>query len=157
MPTRSTMSLLAVLEARGIRLTRQRRVLLRLLDRAEGHVNARDLLRLAQQEDAAINRATVYRTLALLKGEGLIDELDLLHLEGEEHFYERRRAQDHVHVGCPGCGRIVEIETALIPALQLEVLRRTGFQVSSMRIEVRGICPTCHPPVGPSPAGGPGV
>jgi Fur family ferric uptake transcriptional regulator len=137
-------SLLTTLEEKGIRLTRQRRILLDVLENAPGHVNARELMRLARQRDATLNRATVYRTLSLLKAEGLIDELDLLHLEGEEHFYERRRQEDHAHIGCPGCGKILELETDLVASLKAEVRQRTGFQPDSIRIEVRALCPDCQ-------------
>lgn len=136
--------LVTALEERGFRLTRQRRVLLGVLDNAPDHVNARELLRLAQEQDASINRATVYRTLSLLKSEGLIDELDLLHLGGEEHFYEPRGERDHVHVGCVGCGKILEMETDLVASLEDEVRRRTGFQPDAVRIEVRARCSECQ-------------
>jgi Fur family ferric uptake transcriptional regulator len=144
MTTRPVSTLLEVLDERGFRMTRQRRILLELLENASGHVNAKDLLRLAQQRDPSINRATVYRTLSLLKAEGLIDELDLLHLDGEEHFYERRRPQDHLHIGCVGCGRILEMETNLVDRLNTEVQVATGFRPDSIRVEVRALCPECQ-------------
>ncbi len=132
------------LQDRGIRLTRQRRVLLEIFESAEGHLSAAELLRRARQRDPTINRATVYRTVALLKRQGLIDELDLLHLSGEEHFYEQRSGHDHVHVGCPGCGRITEMDTELVSRLEAEVRQRTGCEPDSIRIEVRAVCPDCQ-------------
>jgi len=137
-------SLQEALREQGLRLTRQRRIVVEALDRAEGHLSARDLLRLARQADPTINRATVYRTLALLKSRGLIDELDLLHLEGVGHFYERRVEGDHAHIGCPGCGRIVEMRTELAQDLARTVTERTGFAPTSIRIEVRALCPACQ-------------
>ena len=47
----------------GVRLTRQRRVLIETLQGAEEHVDAAALLELARKRDPQINRATVYRTL----------------------------------------------------------------------------------------------
>ena len=43
---------------------------------------------------------TVYRTIDLLKKHGLIDELDLLHLRGDRHYYETHGPRDHIHVAC---------------------------------------------------------
>ncbi|MCX6358283.1 MAG: Fur family transcriptional regulator [Armatimonadetes bacterium] len=143
MPVAARGSLAEALSLRGIRLTRQRRLLLEVLDNAPGHLNARELLQAARRTDPTIDRATVYRTLHLLKTSGLVDELDLLHLEGEEHYYERRRTGDHVHLGCPQCGTISEFETDLVTKLAQEVHRREGFTATGVRIEVRGTCKAC--------------
>src|ERR1700734_4224932 len=71
------------LGARGIRLTRQRRVLLQVMETARRHLDAGEILERAQKIDSNITALTVYRTIDLLKGLGLIDELDLLHLRGD--------------------------------------------------------------------------
>ena len=55
------------LRERGVRLTRQRRILLDLLDRSGKHLNAESLYQLAKEKDPKLNRVTVYRTLKLLK------------------------------------------------------------------------------------------
>ena len=77
------------LRKRGIRLTRQRELLFALINNAHDHLNADQLYELAKKADPKINRVTVYRTLKLLKTEGLIDELDLMHFEGEQHYTKR--------------------------------------------------------------------
>lgn len=48
--------------------------------------------------NAEVARSTVYRTQHLLKRHGLIDELDLLHLEGERHHYEPTLEKEHLHI-----------------------------------------------------------
>lgn len=137
-------SLIDTLKDRGYRLTRQRRILLEVLESAGDHVRAKDLLRLGRVQDPRIDRATVYRTLSVLKEEGLIDELDLMHLEGEDHYYERRTRQDHVHIGCVHCGNIVEMESELVSKLKEEMRATTGFDVVSVRIEAIAVCPRCR-------------
>ena len=67
------------LRERGVRLTRQRRILLDLLDRSGKHLNAEALYQLAKEKDPKLNRVTVYRTQVLKAG--VVDELDLLHLK----------------------------------------------------------------------------
>ena len=59
------------LKKRGVRLTRQRRILLDLIDESGAHLDAESLYALAHQKDAKLNRVTVYRTLKLLKEGGL--------------------------------------------------------------------------------------
>ena len=63
------------LREKGIRLTRQRRVILEVMDNAEQHLDVDQILARAQKMDPAVHLVTVYRTIDLLKKEGLIDEL----------------------------------------------------------------------------------
>ena len=86
--------------SRGLRMTRQRRTILSVVETAKQHLDASQILRKSRKLDANIDRVTVYRTLALLKRYGLVDELDLMHLEGEKHYYERRPQRDHMHMAC---------------------------------------------------------
>jgi len=98
--------LLNEVEARGVRLTAQRRALIETIQGADAHLDAATLLSRARQRDPNIDRATVYRTLELLKRLGLIDELDLMHLNGEKHYYEVKTQKDHLHLACFRCGEI---------------------------------------------------
>src|ERR1700752_1018988 len=86
----------AQLASRGIRMTRQRRTILGVVEIAKRHLDAGQILRRARRLDPGIDRVTVYRTLNLLKRHGLVDELDLMHLQGEKHYYERRPQRDHI-------------------------------------------------------------
>ena len=106
-------SLQNALLSRGIRLTRQRRIILEIIETAKQHLDAAQILRKAAKVDPDINRVTVYRTLSLLKRQGLVDELDLLHVKGEGHFYERRPQRDHMHMTCLRCGKVQEFESDL--------------------------------------------
>ena len=104
--------------SRGLRMTRQRRTILRIVETAKQHLDASQILRRARKIDAQIDRVTVYRTLKLLKRHGLVDELDLMHLEGEKHFYERKPQRDHLHMACLRCGKILEFESDLFDRLR---------------------------------------
>src|ERR1041385_8179142 len=94
------------LRQRGIRLTRQRRILLDLIDHSGQHLDAESLYQMAKQKDPKLNRVTVYRTLKLLKEGGLVDELDLMHYGGDQHYYEPRQKQDPPHVFCLRCEKV---------------------------------------------------
>jgi Fur family transcriptional regulator, ferric uptake regulator len=130
------------LAARGVRLTPRRRALLEILEEANRHLDAAGLLAAAKQR-MRIDRATVYRTLDLLKKEGLVDELDLMHLRGEMHYYEPRTGDEHFHLACFGCGRIEEISTPLFEQLKLSVGRQKGFAIQTARLEIGGYCSDC--------------
>lgn len=137
-------SLTNELLARGVRITSQRKLLVGIIQGASRHLDAATLLQLARKQDAQIDRATVYRTLGLLKRMGLIDELDLMHLEGEKHFYEAKTNRDHCHLACFRCGSIVEYASAAFDALKQEITRRGGFEIGVIRLEAGGLCNKCR-------------
>lgn len=135
--------LLNQVEARGIRLTAQRRALIETIQQATTHLDAASLLKQARERDPNIDRATVYRTIELLKRLGLIDELDLMHLDGEKHFYEVRSQEDHLHLVCFDCGEILEFATPAFGLLKDEIAVRNRFRIQVMRLEVGGLCSSC--------------
>jgi len=136
-------SLIEELAHRGIRITGQRRILIETIQVADRHLDAAALLQLARKRDRGINRATVYRTLELLKELRLIDELDLMHLDGEKHFYEAKTRTDHLHLACFECGRIEEYASPLFERLKTEIARQKGFHIGVVRLEVGGRCSQC--------------
>jgi Fe2+ or Zn2+ uptake regulation protein len=105
----------ALFSERGIRMTSQRRAILRVIETANKHLDASQILRRAQKIDPSVDRSTVYRTLKLLKRNGLVDELDLMHIHGEGHYYERRVQRDHLHMACLRCGKIAEFVRLPVP------------------------------------------
>jgi Fur family ferric uptake transcriptional regulator len=137
------LSLVEEFSARGLRLTPQRRALLEIIEAAEDHIDAATLLARARQMDASIDRATVYRTLELLKKLRLVNELDLMHLNGERHYYEIRAGADHIHLACFRCGKIEEFESPLFELLKKEIGQERGFAIHVVRMEAGGHCRQC--------------
>lgn len=136
-------SLLQELSNRGVRITPQRRLVIETIQDSTNHLDAASLLELAHQRAPGIDRATVYRTLELLKKLGLIDELDLMHLHGEKHYYEAKTAQAHIHLACFHCRTIQEFSSPLLEQLKEEIAQHTGFQSRVIRLELGGACKAC--------------
>ncbi|HTV59668.1 MAG TPA: Fur family transcriptional regulator [Verrucomicrobiae bacterium] len=143
-PTITRPSLMKELVARGVRITAQRRLLVGIIQDSPRHLDAAALLEIAKKRDPEIDRATVYRTIALLKKRGLIDELDLMHLEGEKHYYEAKTNRDHCHMACFRCGAIIEYTSSSFERLREEMARESGFQIRAVRLEVGGYCKRCR-------------
>lgn len=137
--------LVGELAKRGIRVTRQRRVLLQVVEAARRHLDANEIFERAQKHDAGITRVTVYRTIDLLKRHGLIDELDLLHLRGDRHFYESHGPRDHIHVACLRCGKVREVESELYEELKRQIEQDCGIRITVSRTEIGGYCTGCQP------------
>jgi Fur family transcriptional regulator, ferric uptake regulator len=132
------------LRQRGVRLTRQRRLLLDLIDQSGKHLDAESLYRLAKEKDSRLNRVTVYRTLKLLKEGGLVDELDLMHYGGDQHYYETRLKQEHAHIICLRCGKVEEFFGEPLQKLRRQIEAHFGFQILLARTEIGGYCPHCQ-------------
>jgi Fur family ferric uptake transcriptional regulator len=115
-----------------------------VVETAKQHLDAAGILRRAQKVDPEIDRVTVYRTLNLLKRHGLVDELDLMHLQGEKHYYERRPQRDHIHMACLRCGKIMEFESDLFDRLKGQIQRDCRFHIVVSRFEVGGYCASCR-------------
>jgi Fur family transcriptional regulator, ferric uptake regulator len=116
------------LKERGVRLTRQRQILLDLIDKTGDHLDAE----------------TVYRTLKMLKAGGLVDELDLMHYGGDQHYYETRLKQEHAHVICMRCGKVEEFFGEPLQRLRKQIESHFGFQILLARTEVGGYCAHCQ-------------
>src|SRR5438270_7875173 len=124
------------LKEQGVRLTRQRRILLDLIDQSGEHLDAEQLYQLAREKDPRLNRVTVYRTLKMLKHGGLVDELDLMHHAGDQHYYETRLKQEHAHIVCLRCGKIEEFFGEPLRAIRDQIESHFGFQIVLARTEI---------------------
>jgi len=129
---------------KGLRMTQQRRLLADLLQNAAEHLDAEAVYQLARRRDPKIHRATVYRTLNTLKQLGLVDELDLMHVSGDRHFYEIRPSEFHIHLVCMHCGAVEEPAGPLWNDLKRKVRTETGFRPEIVRLEMGGVCRACQ-------------
>ena len=132
------------LRRKGFRQTRQRQILFELIEKSGQHLDAEQLYRLAKEKDPKLNRVTVYRTLKMLKQGQLVDELDLMHYEGDQHYYETRMKQEHAHMVCLRCGRVEEFFGEPLKKLRRQIERDFGFQIVVARTEVGGYCAHCQ-------------
>ncbi len=133
------------LQLQGVRLTRQRKILLDLIDKSGKHLDAESLYQLARLQDPKLNRVTVYRTLKMLKVGGLVDELDLMHHSGDQHYYETRMKREHAHIICLRCGKVEEFFGEPLLQIRKQVEEMFGFQILLTRTEIGGYCATCQP------------
>lgn len=132
------------MRGKGLRMTGQRRLLVEVLEEATEHLDADALFERARKKDPTIHRATVYRTLNRLKKLGLVDELDLMHVSGERHYYEIRPTTLHVHLVCTKCRGVEEPEGTFWENLKSRVHDESGFRPEVVRIEMAGVCARCQ-------------
>jgi len=142
--TQSPGALQAALATCGVRMTRQRRIILAIIELATQHMNASQILRKATKLDPGINRVTVYRTLNLLKRYGPVDALGVLPTVGSRHLCEQRPQRDHLHMTCLRCGKVQELESELLDRVKSNVERGSQFHIIVTRLEIGGYCEGCQ-------------
>lgn len=125
---------------KGLKSTRQRTLIVETFYQAGGHLNVEELLALVREQDARVSAATVYRTMKLLTECGLAHARQF----GDGQTRYETAGDHHDHLICTSCGTIVEFEDEEIEALQLQVAKRHGFLVKHHKMELYGLCSTCH-------------
>ncbi len=125
----------------GKRLTSQRALILEIIQRGEGHLDADEIYRRARAVQPRLSLSTVYRTLSALKGPGLIEEL---HFDDSHHHYEMKSTRKHHHLVCLGCGRVIEFQYPLARYLKRSVPQVKDFDIVDAELRLSGYCPQCR-------------
>jgi Fur family ferric uptake transcriptional regulator len=123
------------------RVTAQRTLLLELLRRSGGHVDADELYRLAKRKNSRISLSTVYRNLQLFKKLELIEER---HFDDEHHHYEVKSGEEHQHLLCISCGRVVEFDYPAGRRFRNDIGRKYNFDITGVEIHLTGLCSACR-------------
>jgi Fur family ferric uptake transcriptional regulator len=130
----------ARLRSSGYRLTPQRELILRAVERL-GHATPDEVLEAVHQESAAINVSTVYRTLEVLEELGLVRHA---HLSDRAPTYHSTSDHEHFHLVCRNCHRVTSVDPGVAADL-LERLREDhGFFVDVGHLTVFGRCDHCE-------------
>jgi Fur family ferric uptake transcriptional regulator len=129
-----------MLRAAGRRLTPQRRVILQVLEESSRHLDADALYERVKARDPDISLATVYRTVAVLREIGLVEE----HRLGKDHgHYETVRDEPHYHFSCLRCGKVIEFHAPLVAQIERELGEQHGVRIVDTHLHVSGYCAQC--------------
>lgn len=137
------------LHVTGRRLTPQRALILSILQEADEHLDAEDIFAIARQRRPGLNLATVYRTLAVLKDMGLVEQRYFAR-DHKREYYEAVGKREHYHFTCLGCGRVLEVETPRIRQARQELSEALGLVFSHACICFEGYCAECARQAGPT-------
>ena len=121
----------------GFKMTPQRRVIIKFLEKATNHPSADDVFFAVNQEFPMTSRATVYNTLNWLKSVGMLKE----RFEGDRVLYDPNCAEHH-HFVCNQCGAVEDVgfdQLSDIGPINLGGISK----VDSYEVTVRGICTDC--------------
>lgn len=126
-------------EIESLGLTKQRKVVLKVIRGAHEHLTANEVFENAKVILPSISFATVYNSLRYLKEEGHIGEIQFGN--GASRF--DRRTSRHDHALCNVCGKLIDMELELPTELVELAAKSSKFKPESIELTLRGLCPEC--------------
>lgn len=129
-------TILARCEAKGLRLTDQRKVIAAVLEVSDDHPDVDALYARASAEDPRISLATVYRTVKLFEEAGILDKHDFG--DGRAR-YETADREHHDHLIDMQTGEVIEFVDPEIEALQERIAAKLGYELKGHRLELYGL------------------
>jgi Fur family transcriptional regulator, ferric uptake regulator len=128
--------IIARCEAKGLRMTDQRRVVARVIGDSEDHPDVEELYARAAKVDPKISIATVYRTVKLFEEAGILDKLEFG--DGRARYEDAER-DHHDHLIDVNSGDVIEFIDPDIEELQERIAARLGYKLVGHRLELLGI------------------
>lgn len=129
-------SILDRCEAKGLRLTDQRRTIAAVLEEADDHPDVEALYMRASARDPKISIATVYRTVKLFEEAGILDRHEFR--DGRAR-YEPTGNDHHDHLIDLSTGEVIEFVDPEIEALQVKIAEKLGYELKDHRLELYGV------------------
>ena len=123
-------------EAKGLRMTGQRRVIAQVLEDSDDHPDAEELHARASNRDPRISLATVYRTVRLFEEQGILEKLEFG--DGRARYEDAERAH-HDHLIDLKSGEVIEFVDEEIEELQEKIARKLGYELRGHRMELYGV------------------
>ncbi len=129
-------TIIARCEAKGLRMTGQRRTIAQVLQQSADHPDVEELYARASAEDAGISIATVYRTVKLFEEAGILERLEFG--DGRARYEDAER-DHHDHLIDMQSGAVIEFVDPEIEALQEKIAAKLGYKLKGHRLELYGV------------------
>jgi Fur family ferric uptake transcriptional regulator len=123
-------------EAKGLRMTDQRRVIAQVLEEATDHPDVEELYTRASARDPRISIATVYRTVKLFEESGILERLEFG--DGRARYEDAER-DHHDHLIDMHTGEVIEFVDPDIEALQDRIAAKLGYRLKGHKLELYGV------------------
>jgi Fur family ferric uptake transcriptional regulator len=129
-----------LLRDRGVKVTAQRLAVLRAVS-ARPHITADDVFEIVTGEIGTISRQSVYDALGVMLDKGLIRRIQP---DGSAARYEDRVGDNHHHLICRACGRVVDVDCAVGSAPCLTPVDDGGYEIDEAEVAYWGRCAECQ-------------
>ncbi len=125
----------AELKDAGLRVTQQRRLILKVLAEASDHPDAKAIFHRSFEHDPTLSLSTVYRTMKLLEERGAIERHAF---DDGVSRYEHADQQHHDHLIDIETGQVIEFSSEEIERLQAKIAAELGYDIVRHRLELYG-------------------
>lgn len=139
--THDTLDWERTLGAAGLRVTRQRTLILDAVCAASGHTPIGEIHARARRVDPTVDLSTIYRTLKTFTDLGVVVSAETR--EGET-LYEISHGKPHHHLVCRLCGTEIEVGDDVLTTLAEYIERTYGFAMETDHLVVHGTCAACR-------------
>ena len=129
----------ALLRQRGLQITAQRLAVFRAVT-SQPHITADAIAEFVRAEIGAISLQSVYDALSVLVSEGLLRRIQPA---GSSARFETRVGDNHHHLICRTCGRMVDVDCAVGAAPCLTAVDANGYEIDEAEVVYWGRCPDC--------------
>jgi len=130
------------LRSRRLKMTEQRRTMVRVVLDKRGHFTADELYSTLLSDGESVSMATVYRALALLEEGGVVEGHDFA--DGQRRYERALGREHHDHMICVDCRAVIEFTNHDIERLQDEVAKANGFTLKDHSLQLFVACRDWH-------------
>ena len=129
------------LKSKGLLHTRQRDRILDIFLKTEAHPTINDLYDIVRKKNPKIGIATVYRAITVICNAGLARQVNFG--DGQRRFEHKYEHRHHDHLVCLKCGRVIEVMSPKIEAIQDRLAKKHNFTPIRHRMQIFGTCSKC--------------
>ncbi len=130
------------LNKRSLKFTRERELVLDEVFSFHGHFDPEEIMISMREKGIRVSKASIYRTLPLLLESGLIEQVEKNNKHA--HYEHTFGHGHHDHLICLKCGKVIEVFSPELEAIQDELCRKKGFKGIKHTLEIKGYCRNCN-------------
>lgn len=127
-----------------LRMTKQRRAILDVLENTDSHPTADEVYRRVRDRLPRVSLGTVYRNLEILSDNNRILKLEL---NGTRKRFDGRLSP-HYHLTCRQCGKVIDLELEPISEIEEKAAQNSGCLITGHDLVFKGLCPRCRENIG---------
>jgi len=133
----------------GLRMTVPRQVIVEALEKAKSHLSADEVYMMVHDKNSGIGLTTVYRTLELLSGMGVLNKFEF----GDgcaRYEFKADEEKHHHHLICSQCGKVIDYdefakeETELMEKIEKYLREKYCFEIERHLLHFYGKCRQCR-------------
>lgn len=127
------------LREKKIRLTDQRKALIKYLITSHSHPTVEEIYRDIKDEAGSMSLATIYNNLRVLVDAGVVYEMKFTDVSSRFDFIRHQ----HYHIICTNCGNVADFNVPDVSDIKQQAGEQTGYIVNDVKLELYGLCPEC--------------